>query len=201
MNPELLRRAEEIDRFWFGAADDPERNRMRKIWFTKDPAFDAEIRQRFTEDYLRAASGAYDALADTARGVLVLAILLDQFPRHLFRGDARAFATDAKARAVVERAIASGLDMQLSPVERVFVYLPFEHSEDITDQRRGVALMQTLPVTDDFPAEARAEVIDYAQKHLAIIERFGRFPHRNAALGRTSTPEEVAFLQQPGSSF
>ncbi len=201
MTSEMRRRAEEIDRFWFGAPDHPERNRMRKIWFSRDPAFDAEIRQRFLEDHLRAATGAYDALADSARGVLALVILLDQIPRNLFRDDARAYASDAKARAVAERAVASGLDMQLSPVERVFIYLPFEHSENIIDQRRCLALMQALPATDDFPAEARAEVIDYAQKHLAIIERFGRFPHRNAALGRTSTPEEIAFLQQPGSSF
>jgi uncharacterized protein (DUF924 family) len=198
---QLQARAEDILAFWFGGPEHPERGRMRKAWFTVDPAFDDEIRQRFLEDHQKAATGVYDALADTARGTLALAILLDQVPRNIFRGEGRAYAQDAKARAIVTRAVASGFDMELSPVERLFIYLPLEHSEDVTDQRRCVALMQSLPATPEFPPEARAEAIDYAQRHLAIIERFGRFPHRNAALGRVSTPEEVEFLKQPGSRF
>jgi uncharacterized protein (DUF924 family) len=201
VSAELQARAAALREFWFGAPGHPERGRMRKTWFEKDPAFDAELRNHFLADYERAATGACDALADTAEGVLALMILLDQLPRNLFRGTARAFATDAHARDIATRAVAAGLDTQLAPVERVFIYLPFEHSEDVTDQRRGVALFESLPVTPDFSEAERANVIDYAGRHLAIIERFGRFPHRNAALGRPSTPEEIEFLKQPNSSF
>ena len=187
--------------FWFLSPGDPEYGRMRKVWFAKDAAFDAEIRARFLADYEAAARGAYDVHAGTATGALALVILLDQFPRNLFRDDPRAFATDAKAREIANTAIARALDRQLRPVERMFLYLPFEHSEDLADQERAVALMESLPATPEFPETVRAEVVDYARRHRDIVARFGRFPHRNAALGRVSTPEETAFLTQPGSDF
>lgn len=197
----LAARAAAIRDFWFGAPGHPERGRVRKAWFEKNEAFDGELRGLFLADYERAAAGACDALAGTPDGVLALMILLDQLPRNLFRGQGRAFATDARARDVAARAVASGLDARLSAVERIFVYLPFEHSEDVADQRRAVALFESLPVTPEFTEAERANTIDYARRHLVIIERFGRFPHRNAALGRASTPEEIEFLKQPGSSF
>jgi uncharacterized protein (DUF924 family) len=201
VSAELAARAAAIRDFWFGAPGDPERGRMRKIWFEKNDTFDAALRDHFLADYEHAASGTYDALANTADGVLALMILLDQIPRNLFRGTARAFATDGHARDIATRAVAAALDTQLAAVERVFVYLPFEHSENVTDQRRGVALFESLPVTPQLTEAERANVVDYARRHLAIIERFGRFPHRNAVLGRASTPEEIEFLKQPGSSF
>lgn len=194
-------RARAVLAFWFAVPGDPEHGRMRRIWFAKDEAFDEEIRQRFLADYEAAAAGGYDGLATTPSGALALAILLDQFPRNLFRGTARAFATDAKARALAERAVEAGFDQRLVPVERLFLYLPFEHSENLADQHRSVALFESLPVTPNFPEATRDDVVDYARRHLAIIERFGRFPHRNAALGRTSTPEELVFLTEPGSAF
>lgn len=194
-------RVRDILDFWFRPVGDPEHGRLRKIWFQKDAAFDAEIRNRFLSDYEQGASGAYDAWATMPDGALALLILLDQVPRNLFRGEARAFATDAKAREIARHAVVAGLDRVLKPVQRVFLYLPFEHSEDLADQHRVVALFEALPITPEFPAAAHAEIVDYGRRHLAIIARFGRFPHRNATLGRLSTEEERAFLEQPGSSF
>ena len=182
--------------FWFGAHGDPERGSMRAVWFGKDPAFDARIREQFYDNVLEAGRGRLDGLSATADGVLTLLILLDQFPRNLFRNEAQALAYDGKARAVARLAVGMGLDKVLSPVERIFIYLPFEHSEEMEDQIRSVALFKTLP-----PVSWRDEVVDYAIRHHDIIARFGRFPHRNAVLGRTSTAEELAFLQEPGSSF
>jgi uncharacterized protein (DUF924 family) len=186
--------------FWFGVASGPEFGRPRKIWFEKDAAFD-KLCAQFLVDLERAARGDYDALAGTPAGAVALAVLLDQLPRNLFRGTARAFATDPQARDVARRAVDAGFDRLLSPVERVFLYLPFEHSESFADQRRSLALFESLPATADFPAAERDRTIDYARRHLVIVERFGRFPHRNAALGRASTPEELAFLKEPNSSF
>lgn len=191
----------EILDFWFGASGDPDHGRMRRAWFTKDPAFDATIRQRFLGEYEAAARGARGEWAKTPDGALALLILLDQVPRNLFRGSERAFATDAQARAIADRAIAAGFDRRFGPVERLFFYLPFEHSEDLADQDRAVMLMETLPITPDFPQASWDEVMDFARRHRAVIERFGRFPHRNAALGRTSTPAELAYLQEPGAGF
>lgn len=186
----------EVLEFWFGAQGDPGRNLPRKAWFEKNAGFDEEIRRRFGATVEEAGSGRLDGLTDFADGALAVTILLDQFPRNLFRGQARAFADDAKALGTATRAIEKGFDRVLSPVERVFLYLPFEHSESLEDQVRGVALFQSVPAVP-----WRAEQLDYAVRHRDIIARFGRFPHRNAALGRASTAEELAFLQQPGSSF
>jgi uncharacterized protein (DUF924 family) len=190
-----MARHEELLAFWF-AAGTPEFLRPRKVWFWKDPAFDAEIRERFQGDWERAARGELAGWADDRERALALTILCDQVPRNIFRGDAKAFSTDALARAVAERALARGDDAAVAPVQRLFLYLPFEHSEDLADQRRSVALFESLASDPD-----SAVPIDYARRHLAIIERFGRFPHRNRALGRASTPEEEEFLLTPGSSF
>lgn len=186
---ELERR---IHEFWFGAPGSPEHGGKREAWFKADDAFDAEIRAQFLDDFEAAARGDLDAMADQANGALALIILLDQFPRNMFRGTARAFTADPKALSIAEATVARGLDQALTDIERTFVYLPFEHSERLADQDRSIALYEAL---------GDAESLDYAVQHRVIIERFGRFPHRNAVLGRESTPEEEAFLLQPGSSF
>lgn len=188
-------RASEVLGFWFGELEDGVA-RPRGAWFERDDGFDAEISTRFRSDYERAAAGELDEWLDTPRGALALAVILDQFPRNLFRGSAKSFETDARARSVARAALDRGHDAHISPVERWFLYLPFEHSEDLEDQRLSVRLFGALG--DD--ADSR-NVYDYAVRHMEIIERFGRFPHRNAALGRESTPEEAEFLGQPGSSF
>ncbi len=178
----------EIERvltFWF--ADD-----SKPKWFESDAAFDGACHDILRPLHDRAIAGRLDHWQQSARGALALVILLDQAPRNLFRGQARAYASDAQARDVTKRAIGAGLDTALGKDERMFLYLPLEHSEDIVDQDSACALFAQL--NDD-------EVLAYAERHRDIIVRFGRFPHRNAALGRASTPEELAFLSQPGSSF
>ena len=163
-----------------------------KKWFAKDDTFDAEIGARFLDTYQAAAEGALSDWETTPEGALALVIVLDQFPRNMFRRDPRAFAADAAARAVADRAIARGFDAQVPAGERMFLYLPFEHSEAIADQERCCALFRAL---------GNADLLRWAELHADIIRRFGRFPHRNAALGRASTAQELAFLQTPGSGF
>lgn len=182
--------------FWFGSPDSPELGRPRKCWFEKNAAFDAEVRSRFLALYERAVSGDLDAWQCTPLSALALAVVLDQFPRNMFRGDARAFASDALALRVARGIVGLGFDAVLRPVERWFAYLPFEHAEDIAVQRRSLALFGGLAQDRE-----SAGTLDYALKHCEIITRFGRFPHRNAILGRESTSEEIEFLKQPGSSF
>jgi uncharacterized protein (DUF924 family) len=159
-----------------------------KKWFAKNDAFDSEIRERFLATYEAAANGALSHWEMSPDGAYALIIVLDQFPRNMFRGDARTFAADPLARAVADRALARGHDRQFAPSERTFFYLPYEHSEDLADQERSVTLAQALG-----PRHAR-----HALRHRDIIARFGRFPHRNALLGRTSTPEELAYLAAGG---
>lgn len=187
---------DEILTFWFGPDSGPGAFQPRREWFVKDPAFDAHCEQ-FREAHEQAATGALDAWKDEPRSALALLVLLDQLPRNLFRGTARAFATDERARDVARHALARGLDVPLPPVARWFFYLPFMHSEDVHDQRKTVGLFEQLVLKH----AGSASSLDYARRHLVIVERFGRFPHRNAALGRESTPEESAFLEEPGSSF
>jgi uncharacterized protein (DUF924 family) len=158
-------------------------------WFHKANAYDDEIRARFLELHEMAAAGELATWEAAAASALALVIVLDQFPRNMFRGSARAFAADALARAVADRAVARGFDQQVPADERMFFYLPFEHSEDIPDQQRSVAL---------FSATGDADSLKWAEKHADIIRRFGRFPHRNAVLGRTTTAEEQAFLDAGG---
>jgi uncharacterized protein (DUF924 family) len=188
---------EDVLAFWFDAAlGDPDYGRPREIWFERDDAFDESVRARLGEAHEAAARGALDAWASRGRGALALVILFDQVPRNIFRGTPRAFATDAKARAVAGEAIAQGHDRRLLPVERLFLYLPFEHSEQLADQERSIALFAAIDQLPDWERTMKAVL-----RHHEIIARFGRFPHRNAVLGRDITPEEAAFLQEPHSSF
>lgn len=182
----------DVLQFWFG--DIP--GERRKAWFVKDPAFDAEIRTRFLELHEAAARGELAEWKDAAESALALIVLTDQFPRNMFRGEGRAFATDPMALATAAHVIASGWDVRMRPVEKMFVYLPYEHSEVLADQERSLELFGPLGAF-----EATKDTPDYARRHWEIIKRFGRFPHRNAALGRTDTPEEIEFLKQPGSGF
>ena len=162
----------------------------RMAWFTKDEAFDQAIREGFEADVARAASGELHALRDTAEGCLVLCVLMDQFPRNLYRGSPQAFATDAKALGIARHAVAQGFDKQLGKTRRMFLYLPFEHSENLNDQNTSVEL---------FKASNDEQTYPYALEHYYVISRFGRFPGRNAALGRETTPEEAAFLEKFGA--
>lgn len=160
-------------------------------WFEKDDAFDAEIAQRYLAGYEAAAAGRLIDWEGTAEGALALTILLDQFPRNMFRGSARTFWADPLARAVAERALARGFDRSVAHSLRAFFYLPFMHSENIADQERCVAL---------YRAHGDAEGLKYAEDHAEIVRRFGRFPHRNRVLGRQTTAEEQAFLDAGGFS-
>jgi uncharacterized protein (DUF924 family) len=176
-----LASAAEVVSFWREAGPDK--------WFDKIDAFDDEIRRRFLPTYEAAASGKFAAWEQSAEGALALLILLDQFPRNMFRGQARTFACDPMARAVTAGAIVRGFDSEVAPDLRQFFYVPFEHSEDLADQERGIALFQ---------AAGDAHGLKWAELHADIIRRFGRFPHRNAVLGRATTPEEQAFLDGGG---
>lgn len=191
-----MSRVEAILGFWFGEPGDPEYGKSRKQWFVKNPDFDEEVRSQFLSDYEMAAQGLLDRWQENSESCLALILLLDQFPRNLFRGTPQAFATDSRAIAAAQHAITEGFDKQMLPVQRWFFYLPFEHSENLEHQRQCVALFEQLK---DDPESASP--IDYADRHLQVIERFGRFPHRNTILGRENTPEEEEFLKQPGSSF
>lgn len=188
--------AEAILEFWFGKPSEPGYGKSRKAWFIKNPAFDEEVRSRFLKTYQCAKAGELDYWQNAPERCLALIILLDQFPRNMFRHQPAMFATDQKALQVAQYAVGQGYDRRLLPVQRWFIYLPFEHSENLEMQQRAVELFSTLA---DHPESASS--IDYAYRHLKVIERFGRFPHRNAILGRESTPEEIEFLKQPGGSF
>lgn len=173
--------ADDVLAFWRAAGE--------KKWFAKNDAFDAEIKSRFPDTYEAAAAGKLSDWEATPEGALALIIVLDQFPRNMFRRDARAFAADAMARAVADRALARGFDRQVSDALRLFFYLPFEHSEVMADQDRCCALVKTL---------GNADLLHWAELHADIIRRFGRFPHRNAVLGRTTTPDEKTYLDNDG---
>ncbi len=188
---------DEVLAFWFGAAPgSPDYGQKRDVWFDESAAFDAEVRRCLGAAHDAAAAGRLDAWAEHARGALALVILLDQAPRNIFRGEARAFATDEKARGVATVALARGFDRILLPIERMFLYLPFEHSEELEDQRRALELFASLEADP-----ATAGCLAWASRHHDVIARFGRFPHRNAALGRVTTPEEAAFLAESGLPF
>jgi uncharacterized protein (DUF924 family) len=184
--------ASDVLDFWFG----PPPLSSRDEWFRKDPAFDATIRSRFGEAIAAALAGAFGELTATPRGALARVLLLDQFTRNAFRDTAAAFSGDARALATAEDAIGRGHDRALAPVERRFLYLPFEHAEDREAQARSLALFGALAAETGL-----ADPLEWAQRHAAVIERFGRYPHRNAILGRASTPDEVAYLATPGSGF
>jgi uncharacterized protein (DUF924 family) len=190
--------------FWFGAgSDDATTARERKkLWWGKDEALDAQIRDRFGRQVEAAARGDHDHWAQTPRGRLALILLFDQFPRNMHRGSAQAFAHDALARRLAIDGLESGADQSLRPIERVFFYLPLEHAELPDLQERCVALFRRLVwVVPAQQHELFRGYVRYAERHRDIIARFGRFPHRNAALCRTPTTGESEFLKQPGSSF
>ncbi len=188
--------ANEILDFWFGNLDDEDYGKPRKVWFIKNLEFDKEVRSRFLQVYQQAATGKLEDWKESPPGCLALIILLDQFPRNMFRGQPQAFATDSQALTYAKYAVAQGFDKELLPIQRQFIYLPFEHSENLTDQHQCIELFSTLK---EYPECVSG--VDYAHRHFQVIERFGRFPHRNKILERESTPEEVEFLTQPGSSF
>ena len=199
-------RIDEVLELWFGPGPSPTPEVIQR-WFTKDPAFDDELRRRFGALHAEAAAGQLASWRGHARGALALIIVLDQFSRNMFRDDPRAFATDTLALELAQELRACARLRELDFYQQMFTLLPHEHTEDRATQAACIAGFTELA------AEARArgaspEVIammdsglDYARRHAVIIERFGRFPHRNAVLGRASTPEELAFLEQPGSSF
>jgi len=185
----------EVLDFWFT-------DRARSLWFANDPAFDEEIRQRFGSVVLAAAAGALASWISSGEGALALTILFDQFPRNMYRGSPRAFEHDGRALEVAQSAIERQLDLAASLDRRMFFYLPFEHSESLPDQERSVALFSRWALDHDAARRAYADdQMTYVLRHHDIIQRFGRFPHRNAVLGRTSTEAELAFLQEPGLAF
>lgn len=186
----------EILDFWFGREGEEGYGEFREVWFTKDPEFDWEVRVRFEDAYEEAAAGRLDHWKDEAQSCLALIVLLDQFPRNMFRGDPKTHAADALAREAARHAVEHAYDRELPPYGRLFAYLPFEHSEDLDDQRLSVELFRGLAAQ-----MGSDELLVYAIRHLEIIERFGRFPHRNEILRRATTPEEAEFLRGPDSSF
>ena len=194
----------DVLRFWLGAhpLEPAALQRVQGQWFQKNDAFDAELRQRFLPTIAAARAGRLDAWAEDAEGRLALLIVLDQFTRNAFRGQPEAFAGDAQALALAMEGIERGHDQAVPPMARIFCYLPLEHAEDAAMQERSVVLFQSL--RDAPEAEPKAffdGTLDFARKHQAVIERFGRFPHRNAILGRASTAEELDYLAQPGAGF
>ena len=178
---ENIARAAEVLELWFA-------EEVKPLWFASTPEFDEALRTRFLATYRAAMDGQLEAWEETPQGALALTIVLDQFPLNLFRAKPESFATEAAARAVADRAIARGFDREMSPEQRAFLYLPFMHSETLADQERSVQLFQQA---------GRKESLHFAHHHHDLIRRFGRFPHRNAILGRESTPEEIAYLASP----
>jgi len=181
--------------FWFGPAVTAEYGTERDFWFRKDPAFDAELRNRFAVAIDSALAGGFSEWT-SPRGALARILLLDQFTRNAFRGTPRAFAGDSRALTLSEEAIGRGHDRALIAVERWFMYMPFEHAESLPAQERAVELFRRLGEDTGLTGQ-----LAWAERHAHVIRRFGRFPHRNAILGRVSTPEEIAFLATPGSGF
>ncbi|MCC8397132.1 DUF924 domain-containing protein [Paraburkholderia sp. MMS20-SJTR3] len=193
----LPARAREVLDCWFGAPGTPEYGTSRKLWFSRDDALDTMLRERFADLIDAVNAGALDAWQASPLGALALVLVLDQFSRNCHRNSARAFAADRKALEVAQRMVASGADRLLpGPHQRAFVYLPFEHDETPASQRESLRLFKQLDAEPGAGSYYR-----YAVRHAEIIERFGRFPHRNVLLGRASSDEEKAFLREPGSSF
>lgn len=191
-----LQQAQEVLDFWFGAPGSADFGRSREFWFRKDPAFDRALAARFADLHAAAARGELAAWTAAPASLLALIVVLDQFPRNIHRGLPASFATDAQALAAARSMIESAWDVALAPAMRWFAYMPFEHSELLADQDLCLRLMRQVAEDPQF-----ADVPKWAVAHRAVIARFGRFPHRNAILGRESTPAEFEFLKQPGSSF
>jgi uncharacterized protein (DUF924 family) len=189
--PPLPARAQALINFWFGAPDHPERLHHKQIWFRSTPEFDAAARIGFAPDHDAAVAGALVGWENSPESALALVMLLDQVPRNIFRSTPRAFASDLLALATTNRALDRGFDRMVPAAWRPFFYLPFEHSEALADQQRGLDLLLALP-----PVPGRKPNGQMSRLHLEIIERFGRFPHRNIILGRSSTAEELVFLDE-----
>ena len=189
-------KADEVLDFWFGRASEPGYGEFRDEWFHKDPEFDARVTDQFAGLYEEAAAGDLDGWRDEARSCLALVIVLDQFPRNMFRGDGRTHAEDGRALGASKYAVEHALDRELPAFQRMFLYMPFMHSESVEDQRRSVEMFERLAGEPGAP-----DVVSYAVAHRDIVERFGRFPHRNEILNRQTTPEEAEFLTTEGSSF
>lgn len=195
-----MSKIDELLQFWF--LPDGEKKEVMKLWFSASDSLDLEIKERFGASLRQAEQKGLDDWRQTLEGKVALIILLDQFSRNIYRGSGQAFANDTQACSLAKELIQAGLDKELDPYWRVFVYLPFEHSESLADQEQAIELFQKL--AQDVTAVHMTtfkNFLDFAQKHYDVIKRFGRFPHRNQRLGRTSTPEEELFLNQPGSSF
>ena len=188
----MVRSATDVRAFWFG---DPPATEARDLWFRKDTAFDAAVRERYADTLAAALQGGLRDWDQTPAGALARIVVLDQFTRNAFRDTPRAFAGDALALAAATALADSGGHLQLPPLQRWFAYLPLEHAEDLAAQERALRLYEDLAADDPTLAGA----LEWAQKHHAVVARFGRFPHRNAVLGRPSSAEEAAFLRQPGS--
>ena len=197
----MTEKIREILEFWFGT-DPSHPGPKAQQWWEKDPEFDATIRRKFADDLSRAVRGEYETWKDSPRGTLAWIILLDQFSRNIFRDSPEAFVHDAMARDTCERGLEKGFDKKLTPNERAFFYMPLMHSESRDDHELSLIMYRQLE--EGAPPDLRALLENnyrYAQRHAAIVRRFGRYPHRNKVLGRTSTPEEIEFLKEPGSSF
>lgn len=204
METEKTETEKTINAFWFGTQEDATAvaNERARLWWAKNEAADLEIRERFEAWTAKAAQGQLAGWAGTPQGRLALILLTDQFPRNMYRDTPKAFAFDRLALSWTKEGLQQGMDAQLRPIERVFFYLPLEHAESIEDQEQAVTLFEQL--TASVSSEHRptfSGFLDFALRHRDVIRRFGRFPHRNRLLGRESRPEEVAFLQQKGSSF
>lgn len=191
-----MSRPQEILDFWFGRPEDEDYGKIRPVWFNDDPQFAEKIRQNWREDFEVAAEGKLNDWQNTPEGALALVLLFDQASNILYRHQAKAFETDAQAREIARLSIEKGFDQQFPDNHRWFFYLPFEHSENADDQNFSVQLFSSLA-----PTEENKITLDYALRHKRVIDRFGRFPNRNDALGRESTPEEKEFLAGPNAPF
>jgi len=190
--------AQEVLDFWFLPPSDAGHGKQRAEWFRKDDAFDAAIRERFGAAINHAIAGGLREWDEHGpRGMLARILVLDQFTRNAYRGTPESFAGDTLALGAARQLVESGAYLALSPWERSFVYMPFEHAEDARMQEQAVDLFTELAAAH----EGFSQSLDYAHRHRGVIARFGRFPHRNAILGRASTPEELDYLSQPGSGF
>jgi len=200
-----MNESEQVLDFWFGACgpDGALDRAKQRMWFSDGRNYDAVIRKKFGKLHRRAARGELDAeWAATPRGRVALIVVLDQFSRHIHRGKPAAFAQDPAAQRLAAAGVEQGVDRGLIPAQRAFFYLPFEHAEDVKLQRVSTRAFERL-ATEVAPAWRKdyTSFADYAGHHRDIVERFGQFPHRNSILGRASTPEEIEFLKEPGSSF
>ncbi len=198
--------AQDLLTLWFDTLlEKPDQQSVMKRWFSSDPNWDQQLNQQFGELLKQAEAGGLKDWEQTPESKLALIILLDQLSRNLYRGSAKAFANDPRAVKLAEQMVEQAWDQKLHPLQRLFIYLPFEHSESLAHQDQAIELFDRLKAD---PSEIVSEqkelfamLLDYAHRHRDVIVKFGRFPHRNARLGRADTPEETEFLKQPGASF